>query len=125
MERASARPPPVRRVVSARSSMRFPGHRPTVELGSGIGKLKEYKPDAITTDVESTPWAEAVVDAEALPYADGELANLVLLDVFHHLGDRDAIPGRGTASARAGRARRDRRPLLFAVLDTDLQTLPP
>jgi SAM-dependent methyltransferase len=60
---------------------------PTVELGSGIGKLKEFKPDAVTTDVEPTPWAEVVVDAGALPYGDGEVGNLVLLDVFHHLGD--------------------------------------
>ncbi len=60
---------------------------PTVELGSGIGKLKDFKSDAVTTDVEPTPWADAVVDAEALPYADGAVANLVLLDVFHHLAD--------------------------------------
>jgi SAM-dependent methyltransferase len=60
---------------------------PTVELGSGIGKFKEFKPDAVTTDVEPTRWADAVVDAEALPYADGVIANLVLLDVFHHLPD--------------------------------------
>ena len=61
--------------------------RPTVELGSGIGKLREYKPDVVTTDIEPTPWADIVVDAEALPYENGELGNLVLLDVFHHLAD--------------------------------------
>ena len=61
--------------------------RPTVELGSGIGKLKQFKPDVVTTDIEPTPWADFVVDAEALPYDDGELGNLVLLDVFHHLAD--------------------------------------
>jgi SAM-dependent methyltransferase len=60
---------------------------PTVELGSGIGTFKEFKPDAVTTDVEATSWAEAVVDAEDLPYEDGTLANLALLDVFHHLPD--------------------------------------
>ena len=72
-----------RSIVEALSDV--PG--PTVELGSGIGKLKEFRPDAITTDVEPTPWADAVVDAEALPYDDGVVANLVLLDVFHHLAD--------------------------------------
>lgn len=61
--------------------------KPTVELGSGIGKLKGHKPDAVITDVEPTQWADRVVDAEALPYADGELGNLILLDVFHHLAD--------------------------------------
>ena len=61
--------------------------RPTVELGSGIGKLRQYKADVVTTDIEPTPWADLVVDAEALPYEAGELGNLVLLDVFHHLAD--------------------------------------
>lgn len=60
---------------------------PTIELGSGIGKFKQFKPDALTTDVEPTLWADAVVDAEHLPYADASVANLVLLDVFHHLAD--------------------------------------
>jgi SAM-dependent methyltransferase len=57
----------------------------TVELGSGIGQLREFVPDLVTTDVEETPWADRVVDAGALPYADGTLANIVMLDVFHHL----------------------------------------
>ena len=58
----------------------------TVELGSGIGRLREVVPDARLTDVEPTRWADEVVDAEALPYGDGSVGNLVLLDVFHHLG---------------------------------------
>ncbi len=59
----------------------------TVELGSGIGKLKERFPFVVATDIEPTPWSDHVVDAEHLPYADGSLANLVLVDVFHHLAD--------------------------------------
>ena len=57
----------------------------TVELGSGIGRLREQIPALVTTDVEETPYADEVVDAEALPYEDGSLANLILVDVFHHL----------------------------------------
>src|SRR5262249_11260764 len=41
----------------------------------------------VATDVEPTPWADRVVDAHALPYADGELANIVAVDVAHHLAD--------------------------------------
>jgi len=59
---------------------------PTVELGSGIGRFKEVVPAAVLTDVENTRYADAVADAEQLPFADGSLANLVLVDVFHHLG---------------------------------------
>ena len=57
----------------------------TVELGSGIGRFREAKPDAVLTDVVPTRWTDAVVDAHGLPYRDGTIANLVLLDVFHHL----------------------------------------
>jgi SAM-dependent methyltransferase len=58
---------------------------PTVELGGGLGHLRDVVAGAVITDVEATPWADAVVDAEQLPYADGSVANLVLFDVFHHL----------------------------------------
>jgi len=62
---------------------RVPGA--TLELGSGIGRLRELVPDLVTSDVEQTPWADQVVDAGQLPYGDGELSNIVMLDVFHHL----------------------------------------
>jgi SAM-dependent methyltransferase len=58
---------------------------PTVELGAGIAHFKEVVPDAVATDVEATPWADEVVDAQALPYGAGSVGNLVLFDVFHHL----------------------------------------
>ena len=57
----------------------------SIELGTGIGTLQATCPRVEPTDVEPTPWVSEVVDAEALPYADGALANLVLVDVFHHL----------------------------------------
>jgi SAM-dependent methyltransferase len=60
---------------------------PTIELGSGIGKFKQFNSNAVITDVEPTRWADSVVDAERLPYADSTIANVVLLDVFHHLAD--------------------------------------
>ena len=57
----------------------------SIELGSGIATLPRTCPLVEATDVEPTPWVSEVVDAEALPYQDGALANLVLVDVFHHL----------------------------------------
>jgi SAM-dependent methyltransferase len=62
-----------------------------VELGSGIGRFREVVPRVVTTDVEETPWADEVVDATRLPYADASLANLVLIDVLHHLADPAAF----------------------------------
>jgi SAM-dependent methyltransferase len=58
---------------------------PAVELGSGFGSLRETIPDVVLTDVEPTPWTTEAVDAQHMPYADSSLANLVLVDVFHHL----------------------------------------
>lgn len=58
---------------------------PTVELGSGIARFKEVVPSAVATDVERTPWADRVMNAEHIDYPDRSVANLVLIDVFHHL----------------------------------------
>ena len=54
--------------------------------GRARGRVRVV-PHVVATDVEPTSWADAVVDAHDLPYADASLANLVLFDVFHHLGD--------------------------------------
>lgn len=58
---------------------------PTVELGAGIGTLRESLPQVVATDVEPTPWATEVVDAQALPHADASVANLVMVDTLHHV----------------------------------------
>jgi SAM-dependent methyltransferase len=75
---------------------------PTVELGCGIGTFKEFLPSTVATDVVSTPWTDAVVDAQRLPYADSSVANFVLIDVLHHL------PHPGRFLAEAERALRPR-----------------
>jgi len=75
-----------KRVCAALSEV--PGR--SIELGSGIGTLPRTCPRVEPTDVEPTPWTSEIVDAEGLCYADASLANLVLVDVFHHL----ARPGR-------------------------------
>ncbi len=57
----------------------------TLELGGGAGHSKGFLPDAITTDVLYAPWLDAVCDAHRLPFAATSMANLVMLDVLHHL----------------------------------------
>jgi SAM-dependent methyltransferase len=57
----------------------------SIELGAGIAMLPQTCPRVEATDVEPTPWVSEIADAEALPYDDCTLANLVLVDVFHHL----------------------------------------
>ncbi len=58
---------------------------PTLEVGGGIGRLKEYLPDIMTLDIEKTPWTDIVADAKALPVKKGSLGNIILFDVLHHL----------------------------------------
>jgi len=55
------------------------------ELGSGIGAVKEFIPECITTDIFPNPWIDRRENAYALSFQDESLSNLVLLDVFHHL----------------------------------------
>jgi len=60
----------------------------SVEIGSGIGRLGAFSGGRVLlTDVEPTPWASETVDATALPFGDQSLANIVALDVFHHIAD--------------------------------------
>lgn len=60
-----------------------------VELGSGMGNIKQQLPDCITTDVFPNPWLDRVENAYELAFADGTISHLILFDVWHHL----AYPG--------------------------------
>lgn len=57
----------------------------TVELGSGIGVIKETIPECITTDLFPNPMVDQIENAYALSFADNLLSNLILFDVWHHL----------------------------------------
>lgn len=56
-----------------------------VELGSGLGNIKEHLPQSITTDIFPNPWLDRVENAYHLSFDDGEVAHLILFDVWHHL----------------------------------------
>jgi len=56
-----------------------------VEIGSGIGNLKERLPEAIATDLFRHAWLDLVCDGYHLPFAAGRVSHLILFDVFHHL----------------------------------------
>jgi SAM-dependent methyltransferase len=56
-----------------------------VELGSGIGNIKEVIPHALRTDLFPNPWLDQVENAYELSFADGTVSDLILFDVFHHL----------------------------------------
>jgi SAM-dependent methyltransferase len=56
-----------------------------LELGSGVGAIKEIIPDCITSDIFPNPWLDRVENAYHLSFANESLANVILFDVWHHL----------------------------------------
>lgn len=57
----------------------------TLEIGGGIGNLKELLPDVISSDIQVSNHLDLVADAQSLPLKDNTCANIVMLDVLHHL----------------------------------------
>lgn len=57
----------------------------TVEIGSGIGNIKEVIPHCVRTDLFPNPWIDRRENAYGLSMKDGSVSNLILFDVFHHL----------------------------------------
>jgi SAM-dependent methyltransferase len=58
---------------------------PIVELGSGIGNIRDVIPGCLRTDLFPNPWIDQVENAYTLSFSDGECSHLILFDVFHHL----------------------------------------
>src|SRR5258708_3309278 len=56
-----------------------------VELGSGMGNIKEFIPNCLTTDMFPTPWSQQVENAYSLSFENETISNLIMVDVFHHL----------------------------------------
>ncbi len=56
-----------------------------VELGSGIGNIKDIIPHCIRTDLFPNPWIDQEENAFRLSFQNNEVSDLILFDVFHHL----------------------------------------
>ena len=56
-----------------------------VELGSGLGNIRDVIPNCIRTDLFPNPWIDQVENAYRLSFADASISDLILTDVFHHL----------------------------------------
>jgi len=56
-----------------------------VELGSGIGNIKDIIPHALRTDLFPNPWLDQTENAYQLSFKDETVSDLILFDVFHHL----------------------------------------
>lgn len=67
-------------------SSRVPGGV-CVEVGGGPGFFKELLPSVVCTDLIPSPWLDAVVDAQRLPFRSSSISNIFGLDVLHHIAE--------------------------------------
>lgn len=58
---------------------------PVVELGSGMGRIKETIPQCITMDIFPNPAIDRQENVYRLGFPDGSVSHLILFDVWHHL----------------------------------------
>jgi hypothetical protein len=56
-----------------------------VELGSGLGNIRNVIPNCLCTDLFPNPWIDQTENAYQLSFADETISDLILTDVFHHL----------------------------------------
>lgn len=56
-----------------------------VELGSGMGHIREVIPNCVTTELFPFPWIDQIENAYKLSFADESVSDLISTDVFHHL----------------------------------------
>ena len=71
------------------------GAGPTLELGAGPGFFADSRPEIVAVDISVGPRTDVVADAHALPFTAESFANIVGIDVLHHL----ARPGQVLAEA--------------------------
>ena len=55
------------------------------EIGGGSGNLREFAADVVSTNIAKILWLDAVANAQPLPFPDATIANIVMVDVFHHI----------------------------------------
>ncbi|HJT33888.1 MAG TPA: class I SAM-dependent methyltransferase [Pirellulales bacterium] len=75
---------------------------PRIELGSGAGFLDTVVPGVIRSDLLRLPDIDLVARAENLPFADGSLSAIFLLNALHHIPDVRSFIGEAARCLKSG-----------------------
>jgi SAM-dependent methyltransferase len=70
-------------LIAAQVDCQLPGVK--LEVGSGMGNIKKFIPDCVTSDLFPNPWLDRVESVYGLSFPDSSVSNLILFDVWHHL----------------------------------------
>jgi SAM-dependent methyltransferase len=62
-----------------------PGREGVLELGAGAGFLGQFVQGLLASEIYVCPGIDIVLDAAALPFGDGTLRGIAMIDVLHHL----------------------------------------
>jgi SAM-dependent methyltransferase len=81
---------------------RCPADGLAIEIGSGAGFARDVVPGLATTDVLPYSGVDQVVDACHMPFADGDLRFIGMLNVFHHVPDVEAFLREAERCVRPG-----------------------
>lgn len=78
------------------------GDDPVLEVGSGGGFMRDYIPGLITSDILKLPGIDLVIGARRLPFPDGTLRGITMVNVLHHLSTPRDFLQEATRCVRAG-----------------------
>jgi SAM-dependent methyltransferase len=56
-----------------------------VEIGSGAGFFKQVMPEILTSDIMPLSYTDYTFSAENMPFSNGELSGIAMVDVMHHI----------------------------------------
>ena len=73
-----------------------------LELGAGGGFMEEFIPDLIRTDVVELPFLDGVCFAENIPFREGELSAIVMVNVLHHIPNARSFYKEATRTLKTG-----------------------
>lgn len=73
-----------------------------LEVGAGHGSYAEFASGTVSCDIVPCRGIDCAADATRLPFQDGSLSNIVMLDVLHHVADPTAFFHEATRTLACG-----------------------